>query len=410
MKKQYKKYKNRLEGFLSSEKGKRLFTFFYSWGASVVILGALFKLLHLPFGNQMLFVGMMTEFCVFFLSAFEKPSKEYNWEEVFPVLKSKDPSERPQFGNGGGGVVGGPVIIGGEQPDLSPEALEALKAQSAGTSGSTVNVGGGFIGGGYVGGFPGNIGGAGGVVDGGNGDSTVGGAPYSGGGGYVGGVGSVVENGGGNGVVGGPSYSGGGGAPVINIPPQLNVSEEDTHNLSESIKKLTAAAEQLSKMGELTEATQQCMSQLNEMAANMQRFGEVTNSLTDASSVLLDSYQQVVNNSENIQSNSYGYIQQMESLNRNISGLNTIYEIQLKSISSQIDTIERINGGLSRIRDLYDGSITDSSIFKSETEKMAQQLAALNNIYARLLNAMTMNANPMYGGFQNTQNSTEKQG
>lgn len=383
MKKQYKKYKNRLEGFLSSEKGKRLFTFFYSWGASIVILGALFKLLHLPFGNQMLFIGMMTEFCVFFLSAFEKPSKEYNWEEVFPVLNSKDPSERPQFGNGGGGVSGGPVIIGGEQPELSPEALEALKAQNAEMSGGTANLGGGFIGGGYIGGVPGNFGGSG----------------------------IVAENGSGNGAAGGPSYSGSGsGAPVINIPPQLNVSEEDTRNLSESIKKLTAAAEQLSKMSELTEATQQCMSQLNEMASNMQRFGEVTNSLTDASSVLLDSYQQVVNNSENIQSNSYGYIQQMESLNRNISGLNTIYEIQLKSISSQIDTIERINGGLSRIRDLYDGSITDSSVFKSETEKMAQQLAALNNIYARLLNAMTMNANPMYGGFQNTQNSTEKQG
>lgn len=58
----YKKYKNRIEMFLSSDMGKRLLNFCYSWGASIVVLGALFKLLHLPFGNEMLFVGMMTEF------------------------------------------------------------------------------------------------------------------------------------------------------------------------------------------------------------------------------------------------------------------------------------------------------------------------------------------------------------
>jgi gliding motility-associated protein GldL len=85
----------------------------------------------------------------------------------------------------------------------------------------------------------------------------------------------------------------------------------------------------------------------------------------------------------------------METLNRNIQGLNTIYEIQLKSVSSQIDAIERINSGLGRIKDLYEGSIVDSSVFRSETEKMSQQLRVLNDVYARLLNAMTVN---MYGG------------
>ncbi|HAD01604.1 MAG TPA: gliding motility protein GldL, partial [Porphyromonadaceae bacterium] len=54
----------------------------------------------------------------------------------------------------------------------------------------------------------------------------------------------------------------------------------------------------------------------------------------------------ITDHSDGINQNSRGYVHQMEALNRNISGLNTIYEIQLKSISSQIDTIERINGGL----------------------------------------------------------------
>ena len=78
-------------------------------------------------------------------------------------------------------------------------------------------------------------------------------------------------------------------------------------------------------------------------------------------------------------------------LNRNISGLNTIYEIQLKSISSQIESIEHINGGLNRIREMYDGSVVDSSVFRNETEKMTRQLAELNQVYSRLLQAMTVN-------------------
>ena len=84
--------------FLSSEKGKRVLNFLYSWGASIVIIGALFKLLHLPYGNQILFVAMITESFVFFISAFEHPNREYHWEDVFPVLKSKNPMDRPDFG------------------------------------------------------------------------------------------------------------------------------------------------------------------------------------------------------------------------------------------------------------------------------------------------------------------------
>ena len=57
----YKRYKNSLEKFLSGDSGKRFFNFAYSLGAAVVILGALFKILHLPGGNAMLCIGMGTE-------------------------------------------------------------------------------------------------------------------------------------------------------------------------------------------------------------------------------------------------------------------------------------------------------------------------------------------------------------
>ena len=84
----------------------------------------------------------------------------------------------------------------------------------------------------------------------------------------------------------------------------------------------------------------------------------------------------------------------MEDLNRNLAGLNTIYEIQLKSISSQLDNIDRINIGLRTIRDMYDNSVDDSSRYCQETERMTNYMAQLNAVYENMLAAMTVN---MYG-------------
>lgn len=63
----------RLQHWMDSVPGQTFLNYAYSWGASIVILGALFKLTHLPGGNFMLFMGMGTEVVVFFLSAFDRP-------------------------------------------------------------------------------------------------------------------------------------------------------------------------------------------------------------------------------------------------------------------------------------------------------------------------------------------------
>ena len=58
----------------------------YGWGAAVVILGALFKIEHLPFASEMLIVGLSLEAIIFFFSAFEKPPTETDWSLVYPEL------------------------------------------------------------------------------------------------------------------------------------------------------------------------------------------------------------------------------------------------------------------------------------------------------------------------------------
>jgi len=63
----------KIQDYLDSPKGRILLNYLYSWGAAVVILGALFKLTHIKGANLMLFIGMGTEVLVFFISGFEKP-------------------------------------------------------------------------------------------------------------------------------------------------------------------------------------------------------------------------------------------------------------------------------------------------------------------------------------------------
>ena len=83
----------RLQHWMDSVPGQTFLNYAYSWGASVVILGALFKLTHLPGGNIMLFLGMGTEVLTFIVNGFERQTS---------VKESAAPA-----------TAGGPVIIGG---------------------------------------------------------------------------------------------------------------------------------------------------------------------------------------------------------------------------------------------------------------------------------------------------------
>lgn len=96
----YKRYKNRLEKFLQTERGKRFINFSYSIGAAIVILGAMFKLLHFPLGNELLMIGMVTEVIVFTLSAFDTPIRDYNWDKVFPALTFDNLEEQEKINAG----------------------------------------------------------------------------------------------------------------------------------------------------------------------------------------------------------------------------------------------------------------------------------------------------------------------
>ena len=282
-----KRYKNAIERFLSGEGGQRFFNFAYSIGAAIVIWGALFKILHLPGGNTLLCIGMGTEVLMFILTAFDRPAKEYHWEEVFPALN----------------------------PDASPEEKEAARNAMTASPAAT-----------------------GTVVIGNSADTEA----------TVAGASSPSDR-------------------IAPLAPGASAAEVSDHYAAQ----VSALAEQMDQLRRSTEA------------------------LNEVSRVLLDSYRAITENSADINRSSTGYVQEMATLNRNIAGLNTIYEIQLKSVSSQLDSIDRVNRGIKDIRDMYEKSAETSSLYCEETEKMARYMQQLNSVYEKMIHAMTLN---MMGG------------
>jgi gliding motility-associated protein GldL len=294
-----KQYKHGIGAFISSDSGQRFFNFAYSIGAAIVIWGALFKILHLPGGNFLLSLGMGTEVLMFLLTAFDKPPRTYKWENVFPVLESEDPEDRPEFNSGSGVVINGTVGTG---------------------------------------------------VVGGSDQGNIEGAT----------------------IVGGQAQGG-----VINAPLVAPV--------------LADGATPAEVMNQVTDATQHYLDQITEMTNELQKLHETTGALNKVSDILLESYKAITENSASITESSRGYVAQMEDLNRNIGGLNTIYEIQLKSVASQLDSIDRVNRGIKDIRDMYEKSSATSARYCEETEKMARYMQQLNGVYEKMITAMTIN-------------------
>ena len=277
----------RLQKWMDSVPGQTFLNYAYSWGASIVILGTLFKLTHLPGANFFLFLGMGTEVFVFFLSAFDRPfDKTTDGMELDVHTNASNVS-------GGASAGGGTVIIGG-----GATASDG-SAPVSGDSAPVVN-GGASVGGGTV------------IIGGG--------APASG------------------------SVSFGGGAPVVDSEAIAAVSSS-VISVSGGGTSAPSALPQMTP--ELEEATANYVEELKRLTEMLSRVSEQTDKLAHDS-------------------------EEMENLNRTLTGICKVYELQLKSASSQIGTIDDIN---------------------EQTRKMAAQIADLNKIYARMIEAMTAKMN-----------------
>ena len=276
-----------LQKWMDSVPGQTFLNYAYSWGASVVILGTLFKLTHLPGANIMLFAGMGTEVFVFFISAFDRPFDKTQEGRDLPTHIDEEEIDR--------------------------EEAEAEAAYNAG-----VQVAGG--------------------------GSVVGGVGVSGGGTII--IGSGTANT--ANVSAAPASEG--AAQTIVGGTQTIVDGTQTVVSPEAAQTAAAAAE---------------------LAANH----EVAMQLADAQASYLDELKRLTETLQKVSDQSARLTrdsEEMENLNRTLTGICKIYEMQLKGASQQIGTIDQIN---------------------EQSKRMAEQIEQLNGIYARMIEAMTVNMN-----------------
>ena len=99
----------------------------YGIGASVVIVGAMFKILHLPGGTSMLGIGLSTEAVIFFLSAFEPKHRDPDWARVYPELSDdfQDDSSPSRVARKSVGIAGQMDKVMAEAK-IGPELLKGL--------------------------------------------------------------------------------------------------------------------------------------------------------------------------------------------------------------------------------------------------------------------------------------------
>ena len=261
----------RLQKWLDSVPGQTFMNYAYSWGASIVILGTLFKLTHLPGANFMLFLGMGTEVVVFFIAAFDRPFD-----------KTADGMELPTH-----------VGEEGETTEGAPAGAAAV------VGGGTVIIGGG--------------------------------------GGVIGGGGEAAAT---------PQHSE--QATITQHGEQAAVDTEAIAAVSSSVTTMAGGA--------MVSPVPSVNPELEEATANY----------VDELKNLTEMLHKVAEQSERLSRDS----EEMENLNRTLTGICKIYEMQLKGASQQIGTIDEIN---------------------EQTKRMADQIAELNQIYARMIEAMTVN-------------------
>ena len=279
----------KLQKWMDSPSGQVFMNYAYSWGAAVVVLGALFKLTHIPGANEILFVSMMTEVLVFFISGFEKTYE-------------KTPSSE-----GEGTVAGGQaIVVAGGTP--LPEGAEVPE-------------------------------------------------------------GPIVIGGGGPAVIGGAVGSGPIDPDALAAGTGLSAAAANLAAAGQAAAQAQLALEQIQNGGTSIDPNQIKATDPAAIEDAVKSYAEELTELTEVLSRVRKQAERMTTDSE-----------EMENLNRSLTGIATVYELQLRNISKQVGTIEQID---------------------EQTRRMAQQIEELNNVYARMIGALTINMGTVPPAAQN---------
>lgn len=329
----------RLQHWMDSVPGQTFLNYAYSWGASIVILGALFKLTHLPGGNFMLFMGMGTEVVVFFLSAFDRPfdkdeigkelPHDYETDEEIAARlgltdddeEADDTDEDTIEDTTADEAVSQSAAQPAAQPAAVQPAAQPAAAAAQGVSGVV------FVGGGAA------------AAPAAAATATVGG----------GGTAAAPETAGATAAAAAPNAAAAAQAAIAAATPAgAQPFDAEAKRLAEIIRLandelLRRAQAVLSP--EMEEATQAYIAKLRTLADTFTKVDEQSARLAHDS-------------------------EEMAQLNRTLTAINKTYDLHFQSISKQVGTIEQIN---------------------EETRQLAKRIEELNGVYRRMIDAMAVN-------------------
>lgn len=288
----------RLQKWMDSVPGQTFLNYAYSWGASIVILGTLFKLTHLPGANLMLFLGMGTEVLVFFLSAFDRPFDKTADGRDIPTHITEEYLETGKVTYDANNSVAGSQPVSGSHPV--------------------------------------------------SGDAVVVGQPI------VFAPGATASQG----IASAATSEGTASSPVSAAASSVSASSSDDKDADVAVQQSQSAAVQQPVAGSTAWVGGQ-----QQITPEME---EAQNNYVEELKKLVETLEKVNEQSSRLTRDS----EEMENLNRTLTGISKVYEMQLKGASQQIGTIDQIN---------------------EQSRKMAQQIEQLNKIYTRMIEAMTVN-------------------
>lgn len=348
-----------LQEIVKSRGFKNFMAKLYGIGAAVVIIGALFKITHIPGADTMLFVGLTTEAVIFFFSAFEPPHVEPDWSLVYPELA---------------GMYHGVEDIGDELPEFMEDDLEdeedlSVSQQLDGML-KEANIGAELIE--SLGAGLRNLNDTASNMNKFT-DAAEANVEF-------------VEN-----VKGASNSVSKLGGTYDKASEALTADIETTEAYHSSIKSASQAAESLS---ESYQSAAQAMS--NDVAAT----GQFNKSVVDAAenaSKLAEEYHKSMEtlrhsaealNFTSVDGTSYN--DEIKKIASNLAALNAVYELQLQNTNEQMESGTKIQESMNEFLDRINTSINATQKYEEGVQVLAKNVESLNQVYGNMLAAMNV--------------------
>lgn len=305
--------------------------YIYGWGATAVIIGALFKIMHFPGAGYVLTAGMLVEAFIFFISAFEPPMEHYDWARVFPELATGNADKniqrfksvsQPVASKEASAVVSGNIDLGLEEADINrlKEGIHKIVATADNFAEASIQV---------------------------------------------------------------PEFA----RKISDATQSFEKLGTQTQHVGEvlenSVKDFSEGCGEINKilLDSSRDLTEQIKTNCEKLAANMGVSVETFGSLNK---VMDDQIKQVKSQSEN-------YTQQVSAVNKNISALNALYELQINETKDCLESFRGMQGDMSEMLEHVSLSLDSAKLFKQESQQLANNVASLNSVYGNMLSVVNNN-------------------